>query len=142
MCPAVDVTSPASKTCRAVLKQLLDQDWAAKVFGNLTQLLNPEPQAAKATVAAAGGAVHAVSCGGMVLMCILCRSFACTKAVCKMQEAGYAQSPPAVQQPLNSYQSWNRAKVLQPDCNWTIVYMQSAQPLQFSSCCCCSCYCL
>jgi hypothetical protein len=41
-----------------VLKQLLDQDWAAKVFANLVQLLNPEPQAARP--AAAAGGVHAV----------------------------------------------------------------------------------
>lgn len=55
---AVDVLSPASTLSRSVLKQLLDQDWAAKVFANLVQLLNPEPQAARP--AAAAGGVHAV----------------------------------------------------------------------------------
>jgi hypothetical protein len=59
MLHAVDVMSPASQACRSVLKQLLDQNWASKVFGNLTQLLTPEPQAAKP--AAPAGAVHAVS---------------------------------------------------------------------------------
>lgn len=49
---------PASQACRSVLKQLLDQDWASKVFSNLEQLLSPEPQAAR--LEAAAGPVHAV----------------------------------------------------------------------------------
>lgn len=59
MLHVVDVMSPASQACRSVLRQLLDQDWASKVFGNLTQLLTPEPQAARP--AAVAGVVHAVS---------------------------------------------------------------------------------
>jgi hypothetical protein len=64
---AVDVMCPASRACRSVLKQLLDQEWASKVFSNLEQLLSPEPQAARPDAAA--GPVHAVRffvCAGMV----------------------------------------------------------------------------
>lgn len=57
---AVDVMCPASQTCRAVLKGLLDNDWDAKVFDNLVQLLNPQPQAARPAAAAAVGPVYAV----------------------------------------------------------------------------------
>lgn len=56
--PTVDVTSPASKTCRGVLRQLLEQEWASKVLLNLKQLLNPESQPAKPAPPA--GTVHAV----------------------------------------------------------------------------------
>jgi hypothetical protein len=41
------------------MKQLLDQDWASKVLGNLAQLLKPDPPASNTP--AATGPVHAVS---------------------------------------------------------------------------------
>jgi hypothetical protein len=66
---AVDVSCAASKTCRAILKQLLDQDWAAKVLGNLKQLL-VSPELQTAAPAAAEGVVYAVGHKGLPVLAV------------------------------------------------------------------------
>lgn len=68
----VEVTADASAVCRTVLKQLLEQDWASKAFGNLEQLLSPaaasasQPEPAAAAAADAGSTSLAAAAAGPV----------------------------------------------------------------------------
>lgn len=55
-CIVVDVMADASKSCRDVLKRLLEAGWEAKAFDCLAALLKPRKSADKAPAAATAAA--------------------------------------------------------------------------------------